>query len=180
MKLDSIDYLETKIRETLSRIPSEDTERLTVSILEAKRIFIFGAGRSGLVGQMFAVRLVQLGLRVYFVGDMTTPIIGKGDIVILISNTGHTMSVTRTAEIAKRLGSEVIAVTANRDCKLARLADCCIFIEPEKDARSGSMAPLGTLFEDSALVFFDCLVPDLMRRMDTDEGAMRSNHAIWV
>ncbi|WP_235584920.1 hypothetical protein [Candidatus Methanomethylophilus sp. 1R26] len=72
MKLDSIDYLETKIRETLSRIPSEDTERLTVSILEAKRIFIFGAGRSGLVGQMFAVRLVQLGLRVYFVGDMTT------------------------------------------------------------------------------------------------------------
>ena len=35
-------------------------------ILSKKTIFIYGSGRSGLVGQYFAVRLVQLGLDVHF------------------------------------------------------------------------------------------------------------------
>ncbi|MGI6009661.1 MAG: 6-phospho-3-hexuloisomerase [Methanomethylophilus sp.] len=178
--MEGVDYLQGRIGESLSRIPASDIEKLADSVLRAKRIFVFGAGRSGLVGQMFAVRLVQLGLHVYFVGDMTTPIIAKGDLVILVSNTGHTMSVTRTAEIAKRIGSEVAAVTGNRDCKLARLADFCIFIEPPKDNESAKKAPLGTAFEDSALIFFDCLVPELMERMGRSEADMRSNHAIWV
>ena len=129
---------------------------------------------------MFAVRLVQLGLHVYFVGDMTTPIIGKGDLVILISNTGRTMSVTKTAQIAKRIGSHVVCVTSNRKCDLAKAADTCIVIDPAEDGDTAELAPLGTLFEDTALMFFDCMIPVLMKRKGISEDKMRSHHAIWV
>ena len=64
--METIDYLEGHIKEALERISDEDRDRLADLIISSNRIFIFGAGRSGLVGQMFAVRLVQLGLHVYF------------------------------------------------------------------------------------------------------------------
>ena len=178
--METIDYLEGHIKEALERISDEDRDRLADLIISSNRIFIFGAGRSGLVGQMFAVRLVQLGLHVYFVGDMTTPIIGQGDLVILISNTGRTMSVTKTAQIAKRIGSHVVCVTSNRKCDLAKAADTCIVIDPAEDGDTAELAPLGTLFEDTALMFFDCMIPVLMKRKGISEDKMRSHHAIWV
>lgn len=178
--MDTFGYIEGHIREALGRIPDEDRVRFADMILSGNRIFIFGAGRSGLVGQMFAVRLVQLGLHVYFVGDMTTPIIAPGDLVILISNTGKTLSVTKTAQIAKRIGSSVVCLTSDRKCKLAEISDLCITVEPEKDGETPNLAPLGTLFEDTALMFFDCMIPVLMKRRNMTEEEMRSHHAIWV
>ena len=103
--MEAFEYLAKSCSEALAGITAEDRETLVSRILTGKRIFVFGVGRSGLVGQTFAIRLVQLGLQVYFVGDMTTPIIGKDDVMILISNTGSTMSVVKTAEIAQRLGN---------------------------------------------------------------------------
>lgn len=178
--METFDYLEDRIKRTLERISTEDRDRLADLILSSNRIFIFGAGRSGLVGQMFAVRLVQLGLQVYFVGDMTTPIIAKGDLALLISNTGKTMSVTKTARIARRIGSHVVCVTSNKKCDLAKASDTCIVIDPVEDGGSAEFAPLGTIFEDTVLMFFDCMIPLLMKRKGITEDDMRSNHAIWV
>ena len=88
-------------------------EEVVESIVAARTIFIYGAGRSGVVGKTFAVRLVQMGLDVHFVGDMTTPIVGRGDLTIIISNTGETMSAVQTANISRRLGSKVIGITSD-------------------------------------------------------------------
>jgi 6-phospho-3-hexuloisomerase len=95
--LDGITYLTEACKKALGGISEKERTDLTDRILSAKSIFIFGVGRSGLVGQTFAIRLVQLGLQVSFVGAMTTPIIKKDDLLILISNTGNTMSVVTTA-----------------------------------------------------------------------------------
>ena len=119
--MEAFEYLAKSCSEALAGITSSDREKLVSQILSGKRIFIFGVGRSGLVGQTFAIRLVQLGLQVYFVGDMTTPIIGKDDVMILISNTGSTMSVVKTAEIAQRLGTYVIGITSDEKSNLANV-----------------------------------------------------------
>ena len=42
------------------------------------------------------------------------------------------------------------------------------------------VAPLGTIFEDATLLFFDCVVSELMRRTGNSEEDMRNRHAIWV
>ena len=86
MSNDSLEYILDQIRGTVSSIDAESQTKLIDEIVKAKTVFIYGSGRSGLVGQLFAVRLVQIGLDVHFIGDMTTPIISKDDLTILISN----------------------------------------------------------------------------------------------
>lgn len=177
---ESLEYILEKVKEAVSSIDGDVTDAFMKDILSAERIFIYGSGRSGLAGQFFAVRLVQLGLDVHFVGDMTTPIIGKDDLTILISRTGETMSAVQTANISRRIGSKVVSITSFRSSKLAHASTAVILMPFEEDADASQHAPLGTLFEDSVIVFFDSIIPDLMERLKMDEQKMRKKHAIWV
>ena len=179
MRTESLDYLLNSIRDTVCSVDEERQGMLIDSILEAKTVFIYGSGRSGLVGQLFAVRLVQIGLDVHFVGDMTTPIIGKDDLTILVSNTGETMSAVQTANIARRIGSKVICVTGNSSSKLAHASNFVIEVKHDGQADS-QYAPLGTIFEDAVSIFFDSIVPCIMKKKGITEGDMRKRHAIWV
>ncbi|MFO7619593.1 MAG: SIS domain-containing protein [Thermoplasmata archaeon] len=149
-------------------------------ILNKQKIFIYGVGRSGTVCKAFAIRLVQLGLKVFFIGETITPIVEKDDLVIIVSNTGETMSAIQTANIVRRLGARVIAITAERHSKLAHAASSVIHIRVEKDSRDSEFSPLGTVFELTAMVFLDGIVSDVMKKMGQTEADMRARHAIWV
>ena len=179
MRTESLDYLLDRIRDAVCSVDESVQEKLIESILEAKTIFIYGSGRSGLVGQLFAVRLVQIGLDVHFVGDMTTPIIGKDDLTLLVSNTGETMSAVQTANIARRIGSKVICVTGNPSSKLAHASN--MVVEMKHDNKGAAQyAPLGTVFEDAVSIFFDSIIPCIMKKKGINENDMRKRHAIWV
>ena len=52
--------------------------------------FIGGAGRSLLVSRFFAMRLVHSGHKVFMVGEVVTPAIKEGDLLILVSGSGGT------------------------------------------------------------------------------------------
>ena len=179
MKTQSLEHLLDKIEEAVCSIGKEEQETLIDSILKAKTVFIYGSGRSGLVGQLFAVRLVQMGLDVHFVGDMTTPIISKDDLTILVSNTGETMSAVQTANIARRMGADVICVTSSKMSKLAHASNHVIALNTKVDFDKG-IAPLGTIFEDAVILVFDGMIPLLMERLGVNEDDMRKRHAIWV
>lgn len=166
--------------ETLASVDIGKLGILEKAILSKRKIFIYGSGRSGLVGQLFAVRLVQLGLDVHFVGEMTTPIIGREDLTLLISNTGVTSSVVQTARIAHRIGSEVICITGKESCELASASDTAIVLTVPNDERISKSAPLGTIFENSTLLLFDCVICDIMEKENITEQDMRNRHAIWV
>ena len=179
MRTQSLDHLLDRIQQAVCSIDEGTQEKLIDSILEARTVFIYGSGRSGLVGQLFAVRLVQMGLDVHFVGDMTTPIIGKEDLTILISNTGETMSAVQTANIARRIGSKVICVTGNASSKLAHASNLVLEVRHD-GANDSQYAPLGTIFEDAVSIFFDSIVPCIMKKKGITENDMRKRHAIWV
>lgn len=168
------------IGEAVRSVDPSARESLVGDILSSRKVFIYGSGRSGLVGQMFAVRLVQLGLDVHFVGEMTTPIIGREDLTILISFTGRTSSVVQTASIARRIGSRIVCVTGTADCPLTDVSDLSLVMEIPEGEDVRRIAPLGTVFEDSALLLFDGIVADIMSREGISEEEMRSRHAIWV
>ncbi len=177
---DSLGTLADAVRKAAESVSQKDLDTLIDNLLGGNKIFIYGSGRSGLVGQYFSVRLVQLGRDdVHFVGDMTTPIIGKGDVVILISNTGETMSAVQTANIARRMGAVVICVTASRMSKLAHASNHVIVLDTDVGC-DRNVAPLGTVFEDAVIMMFDGMVPLLMERLGATEDDMRKRHAIWV
>lgn len=177
---DALRYILREMEQALEHIDPAAVEAAVAAITSAKTVFIYGVGRSGLVGQAFAVRLVQLGLDVHFVGDMTTPIVDGGDVVIIVSNTGETMSAVQTANIVRRVGAKVIAITSSPNSKLGHASNIVLEIVPMRDEQKKKYAPLGTIFEDAALVLFDSLVPVIMDRTGQTEASLRRRHAIWV
>lgn len=155
-----------------------------------KKIMIIGAGRSGLAGKAFAMRLMHLGFNVYVFGETITPALGQGDLVISISGSGSTKMVVTSAITGKEIGSKILAITSHRDSPLAKLSDGCIIIpgrtklatEDDYVIRQilGShepLAPLGTLFEVTLNIFLDSLVAELMQRMGVTETDLKKRHA---
>lgn len=173
-------YILSEVKEALDRVDPATAMAVVEAIITAKKVFVYGVGRSGLMGKAFSVRLVQMGLDVHFVGDTTTPIVSKGDLVLIISNTGETMSAVQTANIVGRIGAIVVTVTSNQHSKLGRASNIVVEIQPRRNDDKARLAPLGTLFEDATFIFLDSLVPSLMQRLEQTEPSMRKRHAIWV
>ncbi|RLF37682.1 MAG: 6-phospho-3-hexuloisomerase, partial [Thermoplasmata archaeon] len=104
---ESIDYLQEKIKDILGKVSEEDITKLCKLLLKAKRIFVYGAGRSGLVAKAFAIRLVHLGFQAYVIGETITPPVRVGDLVLIISGSGETMPSVMTADIARDMKVKV-------------------------------------------------------------------------
>ncbi|CAK6474840.1 hypothetical protein BFRIG_02960 [Peribacillus frigoritolerans] len=62
-------YLAEFIKElnrSVDLIADEEAERLVNGILESKKVFVAGAGRSGLMGKSFAMRMMHMGIVAWF------------------------------------------------------------------------------------------------------------------
>ncbi len=168
----------------LSKLLAEDrTSEISAAVdlfVKAPQIFVYGVGRSGLVARAFAMRLVQLGLECFFIGETITPIVESGDCVLIVSNTGSTMSAIQTANIARRVGASVVSITAHRTSKLAHASNVVVQIKEDSRTEASKFAPLGTLFEDAALILLDGVVAQVMERLGESESTMRARHAIMV
>ncbi|HPB64377.1 MAG TPA: SIS domain-containing protein, partial [Mesotoga sp.] len=102
-----------EISSILSGVTDESVESLALKILGAERIFLFAMGRSGLAIKAFAMRLMHLGLKVHVVGEISTPSIGEGDLLIVGTGSGETPSVVLNCRKARELGAEIAAITAS-------------------------------------------------------------------
>lgn len=182
------------IGRTADQLDQSSIEDIIKRLRETDKIFVMGAGRSGLVARAFAMRLMHLGFTVFVVGDSTTPAVGKGDMVMIISGSGETFSMCSLAKIAKDLGAVLVAVTSNPDSTLGELADVVVVVKGRTksdseqdedylerqirgDYRSLALAPLGTMFEITSLVVLDAIVAGLMTVMGKSEADLKSRHA---
>jgi 6-phospho-3-hexuloisomerase len=180
------------VRESLARVDLDQVEKMVTEMLVStnRRILVVGAGRSGLIGRAFAMRLMHLGFQVYVMGETITPSIGRGDLVIALSGSGTTKIVVTAVEIGKTVGAKIIAITSYSDSDLSKLADDVVLVKgrtrvaDEKDyflrqlmGEHELMAPLGTVFEISLMTFLDGVVVELMRRLGLTESELRKRHA---
>jgi len=176
---ESVDFILDNVKKTFET-EIEGTDKFVDCIISSRKIFIYGVGRSGLIAKAFAIRLVQMGLEVFFIGETVTPIVEEGNVVVIVSYTGETMSAMQTANIVRRVGAKVVSITANAHSKLAGASNLVILIDPPKDEERKRLAPMGTLFEDATLIYLDGIVSMLMEKLAQSEGGMRKRHAIWV
>src|SRR5271166_506950 len=78
----------TELERTLAAISEPEIAAAQRMIQAANRLFVMGAGRTGLALKMAAMRLMHLGLVVHVAGEVTTPAIGPGDLLLVASRTG--------------------------------------------------------------------------------------------
>lgn len=182
------------IKISIAELDMKSVEKLLKNLLGSKdkKIFTVGMGRSGFVARAFALRLMNLGFNVYFLGETITPAAEKGDLLIAISGTGTTKMVLTASAAARDIGARVIAITSFPESPLSKLADLVVEVKgrtkagtpKEKDYLTRQimgvgepLTPLGSIFEINSMVFLDSLIVELMHRLGSTEADMKRRHA---
>ena len=155
-----------------------------------RKALVMGAGRSGLVGKAFAMRLLHLGFNSYVLGETIVPSVSSGDVAIAISGSGRTGLIVEAADAAKKVGTYVVAITTYPESPLGKIADLVVRIPGRSKISKMDdyfarqilglhepLAPLGTLFEDTAMLFLDGVIYYLMIKLNVTEEEMKSRHA---
>jgi len=189
---DMMRLMASKIRDTAASLSDSETEAFLSAIQSAERIYVMGAGRSGLVAKAFAMRLMHLGFISFVVGETITPAMRQKDLLVIFSGSGRTKTIADIADTAKEIGGRISLITSNRDSKISRMADVIVIIENQRDqvrdetaefeirqmtGEHKSFAPLGTLFETAAMVFADACISRLMEVSMIDEKELKNRHA---
>jgi len=188
----SMNFIAEHIRKVALKLDTGSVSSLVDSIMGAKRIFLMGAGRSGLAARAFAMRLMHMGFTVHVVGETTAPAVLIDDLVIAVSGSGETTSIANLGAISKKLGSKLATITSNKDSTLGSISDVVVIIpgRPKEDIDYEDyqqrrmigytqLAPLGTVFEISALVFLDAVISELMVKTGASEAELKKRHTVF-
>jgi len=173
----NIQLILDKISGILDATDDSYHEKLAKMLDEASRIFVSGAGRSGLVGRFFAMRLMHSGYDVSLVGEIVTPSIKEGDLLIIISGSGETEQLIAYTKRAKAVGAKILLLSAKNDSTIGDLADALFQIGSEEQYGKVKGMPMGTVFELSTLTFLEALISNIIWEKGIAEEEMRSRHA---
>ena len=128
---DALELVRTEVDRAVRAVVETDPDGLDAVadlVSGAERVFVHGAGRSGLALRMTAMRLMHLGLTVHVVGEVTSPAIGEGDVLLTASGSGTTSGIVSAAQSAVDAGARVAAVTTAADSPLAGVATAVVLV----------------------------------------------------
>jgi 6-phospho-3-hexuloisomerase len=170
----------SEIEAVLSRVAADTADRMCDEILKARRIACCGVGREGLMMKALCMRLMHLGLEAHVVGDMTTPPVSKGDLLIASAGPGSFTTVMALLDVARGAGARTMVVTAQPEGPASRVADTIIELPAQTMAndRGGpaSLLPMGSLYEAVQLLFFDLVSILLREKTGQSPDQMRARH----
>ena len=91
---------------------------LVAAYRDGKRIEFFGVGNSGVVAQDAQHKFFRLGVHTIAYSDghmqvMSASVLGPGDCVVVISNSGRTRDLMDACDIARKNGATTIVITAS-------------------------------------------------------------------
>lgn len=170
----------SEIEAVFTRIPPNTVDRMCGEILKAKRIVCYGVGREGLMIKALCMRLMHLGFDAHVAGDMTTPPVAKGDLLIASAGPGSFSTVMALLGVAREAGARTMVVTAQPQGPAPQSAGTIIELPAQTmaDDRAGAagLLPMGSLYEAVQLVFFDLVSILLREKTGQSPDQMRARH----
>ncbi|GAB4166838.1 MAG: SIS domain-containing protein [Thalassobaculales bacterium] len=168
--------LEAALAEARAAITPEAVAALAGEVTAARRCFLYGVGRNGLMLQAFAMRLHHLGLEAPFVGQLATPPIGPGDVLVLAAALGSLPSADAMAAAAARAGARVAVITARPEkVPLAHLR-INLPARTMDDAGTGAL-PLGSGFELALHLLCEVVVVHILEQRRLTDADLAARHA---
>ena len=160
-------------------------DQAVAMIAAARRLEFYGQGNSGIVAQDAQHKFFRLGLATNAYSDphvhsMAAALLGPGDVVVAISAGGRTLDLIRSAEIARKSGADVIAITVGGS-SLARVATLTIATDMFED--QDIYSPMTSRLSHLALI--DILAvgvairmgPGVAGNLERAKGAVRDKRA---
>lgn len=122
------DFYNQIITETWKKLNPLLLKEVALLIKNAPRIFIFGLGSSGYNSQEFAQRLMRMGIDTFAPSDshmmyITSSIMKKGDVLIVLSTSGKTGEINQAVKLAKNSGVKIVSITTFDNSPLANLSN---------------------------------------------------------
>ena len=159
--------IEGKALERTSEALDERFEQIVQLILNCSgKVVLTGMGKPGHIATKIAATLASLGTPSFFMhpaealhGDLG--MVGKKDIVILMSYSGESIEVTRLLPALREIGCVTIAVTGKEKSTLAKNCQYCFVFPAFEEACYMHLAP--TSSTTALLVFGDALAVVISR-----------------
>jgi len=127
-----------------------------------------------------AMRLFHLGLDAHVIGDMTTPPIGAGDLLVVSAGPGEFSTVNALIDVSKSARATTMCVTATPDGPAPRAVDHIVHLNAQTMANdqtgAPSVLPMGSLYEAAQFLFFEMVILRLRDEMGLSAETMRANH----
>lgn len=128
------DYTLTSLDWARHKLDIEQVNAAVDLILKAKSLEIFGFGASAIVAQDLQQKFPLLGVPCHATMDshqqlMAASMMRSGDVAVVISNTGSTLSIVELARLAREQGAHVIAITGATQTALVDYSDILINVE---------------------------------------------------
>lgn len=180
-----------ELKTLFHRVDDEQVDAAVNIIAKANQIALYGVGREGLQIKGLAMRLFHLGLKVAVVGDMTTPALGEGDLLIVSAGPGSFSTVNALIGEAHKAGAKVMCITAQPEGASAVAADYNVTIPAQTMAddmgsekmtadggelKAQSILPMGSLFEGAQYILFEVMILKLKALLSVSTLTMRSHH----
>lgn len=133
------------IEDTMSVLDRKAVASAIKALQTSKRLMFFGIGASGLVAQDAEQKFTRINKICHAFTDghsqlTAASLLAKDDVAIFISNSGDTVEILDSLEIAKKNGAHIVAITKYSKSELSEKADSLLSIStPEISIRSGAM-----------------------------------------
>jgi 6-phospho-3-hexuloisomerase len=169
-----------ELTDVINRIDTAQVDVLIEILAKVNRVVLYGVGREGLMMKALAMRLFHLGLDAHVVGDMTTPPVGKDDVLLVSAGPGYFSTVEALMGVAHNAGAKTICFTAQPGGKVSQSADLTVVLPAQTmaddTAKPTSFLPMGSLYEGVQYLFFEYLVLLLRDHRGVTPEQMRHKH----
>ncbi|GAG01722.1 unnamed protein product, partial [marine sediment metagenome] len=167
------------IKALISQLDENFANAVELIFTAKARVIVIGMGKSGLIGRKIAATLASCGTPAMFIhpaeaGHGDLGMIVKEDILIAISYSGDTREIVDLLDFVKRIGVKLIAITGNKNSKLAKYCDIILEARVEKEAEPSGLVP--TASSTAALAMGDALAIALMKKKGFGERDFASVH----
>jgi len=167
------------VKSLASRLDDSFYEAVEIIAQTKARVIVIGIGKSGLIGRKIAATLSSCGTPALFIhpaeaGHGDLGMIVKQDIVIAISYSGDTKEIIDLLGFVKRIGIKLIAITGNKNSKLAQFSDVVLDSKVDREAEPKGLVP--TASTTAALAIGDALAVALMKKKGFNEKDFLSVH----
>lgn len=172
-------YYNEVIERTKMLINKDTILKVVKEIKDARNIYIYGVGSSGLTGEEMMHRLLRMGFNVHSISDshmmiINSSIVSDNDLVIGISISGETQEVIESLKKSKENGAKTVSITSFEGSSINKYSDIKFIVyNPNFIDRSSF---INTQF--SAMYLLDLISMVLLRDTNLSNKMQKTINAI--
>ena len=168
------------LRDTTTLLDRDSLDQAVEMVSNSGCIYFFGVGASAVIADYGKYRMMRLGFQTHAFRNMHSAIMTiscmkESDLLVVVSGSGNTQDIVRTAQQARQQGGKIMSVTGNTQGQLASLSNICLQTAvPESPVSAGAFSS-----KASQMFMIDVLANTVLeKRPELKDAVTRTSSSI--